>query len=82
MRLTILTKTEKEREADESSSTHQLADSENGHLEDYVHDDAPTGIYTMISSEANNWRTQRNEEELDLTNIHVRQETVVQVKGK
>lgn len=78
IRLTTITKTDKTREADESSSTHQLADSDDGH---YIHDEAPTGVHTIISSKTNDWRSLRREEELDLTSIHVQKETVVEVKG-
>jgi hypothetical protein len=81
IRLTTITKTDKAREADESSSTHQLADSENGQLDDYMHDEIPTGVRTIISSKANDWRSLGREEELDLTSIHVRKETVIEVKG-
>jgi hypothetical protein len=81
IRLTTITKTDKGREGDESSSTHQLADSENGQLDDYVHDEVPIGVHTIISSKANDWRSLGKEEERDLTSIHVQKETVIEVKG-
>jgi hypothetical protein len=81
IRLTTITKTDKGREGDESSSTHQLADSENGQLDDYVHDEVPIGVHTIISSKTNDWRSLGKEEERDLTSIHVQKETVIEVKG-
>ena len=73
IKLATISNTDKAREADESSSTHQLADSEHDQLDDYMHDEVSTGIYTIISSEANDWGSSGREEGLDLTSIHVRQ---------
>jgi hypothetical protein len=80
IRLTTITKTDKAREADESSSTHQLADPEDGQLNDYMHDEVLTGVHTTIESKTNDWNSLRREEELELTGIHLRKETVVEVK--
>ncbi|KAF1949150.1 hypothetical protein CC80DRAFT_497734 [Byssothecium circinans] len=83
IKLTNLTsKAEKTRNADESSSMHELADPENRLDVDYLQDDRESGagVHTIISSE-NKDRMHMRESELGLSRIHVRQETVVQVRG-
>ncbi|KAG9497334.1 hypothetical protein J7337_012129 [Fusarium musae] len=75
IKLTTLIRTNKDRDADETSSTHQLADVENGlhyHSGDSQRNE---GVHTMISSEQSG-----SGPEFDTAGIHVRNDTVVEVK--
>ncbi|EMT62844.1 hypothetical protein NOF04DRAFT_9518 [Fusarium oxysporum II5] len=75
IKLTTLIRTNKDREADETSSTHQLADMENG-LHYHSGDVQRTeGVHTMISSEQSG-----SSPEVDTAGIYVRNDTVVEIK--
>ncbi|QGI86065.1 hypothetical protein CEK25_012794 [Fusarium fujikuroi] len=75
IKLTTLIRTNKDREADETSSTHQLADVENG-LHYHSGDGSRSeGVHTMISSEQSG-----SGPEFDTAGIHVRNDTVVEIK--
>ncbi|KAF5002450.1 hypothetical protein FDECE_10636 [Fusarium decemcellulare] len=78
IRLTTITRTNKEKEVDESSSTHQLADPEQG-LPDFetVVIDGKDGIQTTISSHLPPSRESR---EHGMTGIYVRNDMVVEVE--
>ncbi|KAH7207821.1 uncharacterized protein BKA55DRAFT_657506 [Fusarium redolens] len=72
IKLTTLIRTNKDREADETSSTHQLADLENGlhyHSGDVQR---PEGVHTMILSEQSG-----SGPEDDAPGIYVRNDTVL-----
>ncbi|KAJ4029935.1 hypothetical protein NW761_011695 [Fusarium oxysporum] len=75
IKLTTLIRTNKDREADETSSTYQLADMENG-LHYHSGDVQRTeGVHTMISSEQSG-----SSPEVDTAGIYVRNDTVVEIK--
>ncbi|KAI3577683.1 hypothetical protein IWW34DRAFT_697789 [Fusarium oxysporum f. sp. albedinis] len=75
IKLTTLIRTNKDREADETSSTHQLADMENG-LHYHSGDVQRTeGVHTMISSQQSG-----SSPEVDTAGIYVRNDTVVEIK--
>ncbi|KAH7159466.1 hypothetical protein B0J13DRAFT_670219 [Dactylonectria estremocensis] len=82
IRLTTLSRTNKEKESDETSSTHQLADSENGLRDpsdfDPINVHGSEGVNTIISSRYHNSR----EENYTMagSGIHVRNDMVVQVE--
>ncbi|RFN43412.1 hypothetical protein FIE12Z_12352 [Fusarium flagelliforme] len=74
-KLSTLVRTNKDRQADETSSMHQLADLENGL--NYHSRDVPNGegVHTIISSEQSG-----SSRDNDTPGIYVRNDTVVEVK--
>ncbi|KAM5366846.1 hypothetical protein ACJZ2D_010298 [Fusarium nematophilum] len=81
IRLTTLNRTNKEAEADESSSTHQLADPEQGVRDGHDFDLAPTrtsgGVHTVISSRDYGSETSSRDGD---RGIYVRNDTLVEVE--
>lgn len=77
----MITKTDKAGKADESSSTHQLSDPEDGQLNDYIHNEVPSGVHRIVSGKANHCRSLKRENGLELTDIDLQKETVAEVKG-
>ncbi|KAM5381811.1 hypothetical protein ACJZ2D_002801 [Fusarium nematophilum] len=78
IRLTTIMRTNKEKEADESSSTHQLADSEQGTSDfESMAVEGKEGIQTVISSRP---RGSRPSDDHGVAGIYVRNDMVVRVK--
>ncbi|KAH7114538.1 hypothetical protein B0J13DRAFT_239587 [Dactylonectria estremocensis] len=81
IRLTTLSRTNKEAEADESSSTHQLADPEQGIPDGHDFDLAPArssgGVHTVISSRE--YGSESSSRDGD-HGIYVRNDTLVEVE--
>ncbi|KAH7116591.1 hypothetical protein B0J13DRAFT_599919 [Dactylonectria estremocensis] len=81
IRLTTLSRTNKEAEADESSSTHQLADPEQGMPDGHDFDLAPArsseNVHTVISSRE--YGSERSSRDGD-RGIYVRKDTLVEVE--
>ncbi|KAH6989552.1 hypothetical protein BKA56DRAFT_576029 [Ilyonectria sp. MPI-CAGE-AT-0026] len=77
IRLTTLSRTNKEKDDDETSSTHQLADPENGvrHMQDYEH--SREGVHTVISSR---YDGSIGDEGDDEAGIRVRNDMIVHVE--
>ncbi|KAF7537886.1 hypothetical protein G7Z17_g12768 [Cylindrodendrum hubeiense] len=80
IRLTTISRTNKEKDDDETSSTHQLADPENGLRDNPDFDPRITrshdGVHTVISS-----RYQASSDDgNDMAGIHVRNDTIVHVE--
>lgn len=77
IRLTTLNRTIKDREADDNSSTHQLADPERGIHADFEIIDAKEGPQTYISSRTTESLHSR---EHDMTGIYVRNDVVQEIE--
>ncbi|KAF9768570.1 hypothetical protein IL306_014100 [Fusarium sp. DS 682] len=77
IRLTTINRTIKEREADDNSSTHQLADPERGIHAEFEIIDSKEGPRTYISSRTTESLHSR---EQDMTGIYVRNDVVQEIE--
>jgi hypothetical protein len=78
IKLSTITRT-KDKDIDESSSTHQLADPEQGLPGTSDFDQGPESIQTVISSHMRTSRSYSGSER-DMPGIHVRKDMVVKVE--
>jgi hypothetical protein len=78
IRMATINRTNKEKEQDETSSTHQLADPEQGLPGDFELFEAKQGPHTFISSRTID---SRHSGEQDMAGIYVQNDVVMEIEG-